>query len=79
MTTQKSRRSETKRDRFRRLAQARTNQVIKRLKILGNCADRSRYEYAKEDVERIFLAVDRRLNKTKARFDLPIDREEFKL
>ena len=75
----KSKRGETKRDRFRRLAQARTNQVIKRLKILGNCADRGRYEYNREDVERIFLAVDRRLNKTKARFDLPGDRDEFKL
>lgn len=70
---------ETKRDRFRRLAQRRTNQVIKRLKILGNCADKGRYEYGKEDMERIFTAIDRRLNKTKAKFDLPIDREEFKL
>jgi len=33
----------------------------------------------KEDVERVFAAVDRRLNKTKARFDLPTDKEEFKL
>ena len=79
MATQKPRKNEAKRDRFKRLAQARTNQVIKRLKILGNCADRSRYEYAREDVERIFTAVDRRLNKTKAKFDLPSDREEFKL
>ena len=70
---------ESKRDRFRRLAQTRTNQVIKRLRILGNCADKGRYEYAKEDMERIFAAIDRRLNKIKARFDFPTDREEFKL
>lgn len=79
MKTQKSIKNETKRDRFRRLAQSRTNQVIKRLKILGNCAERSRYEYTKEDTERIFAAIDRRLNKTKAKFDLPGDREVFKL
>lgn len=71
--------NEAKRDRFRRLAQHRTNLVIKRLKILGNCADKGRYEYTKEDMERIFGAIDRRLNKTKARFDLPTDKEEFKL
>jgi len=53
--------------------------VINRLRILGNCADKSRYEYAKEDMDRIFTAIDRRLNKIKARFDLPTDREEFKL
>ena len=71
--------NESKRDRFRRLAQRRTNLVINRLRILGNCAAKGRYEYAKEDMERIFLAIDRRLNKTKAKFDLPTDREEFKL
>ena len=79
MKKQRSQKNETKRDRFRRLAQRRTNQVIKRLRILGNCADKGRYEYAKEDMERIFVAIDRRLNKTKARFDLPTDKEEFKL
>ena len=71
--------NETKRDRFRRLAQRRTNLVISRLRILGNCADKGRYEYAKEDMERIFVAIDRRLNKIKAKFELPTDREEFKL
>lgn len=75
----KTPKNEDKRERFKRLAQARTNRVLKTLKILGNCADRGRYQYAKEDMERIFLAVDRRLNKTKARFDLPTDKEEFKL
>ncbi|MDO8655319.1 MAG: hypothetical protein Q7R48_02775 [bacterium] len=79
MKKPKSQKSESKRDRFRRLAQRRTNLVIKRLKILGNCADKGRYEYVKEDMERIFVAIDRRLNKTKARFDLPTDKEEFKL
>jgi len=75
----KTSKNENKRERFKRLAQARTNRVLKTLKILGNCADKSRYEYMKEDVERVFMAVDRRLNKTKARFDLPQDKEEFKL
>ncbi|MBI1984606.1 MAG: hypothetical protein HYS60_00645 [Candidatus Wildermuthbacteria bacterium] len=76
---QKAQKNESKRDRFRRLAQRRTNEVIRRLRILGNCAAKGRYEYAKEDMERIFTAIDRRLNKTKAKFDLPVDREEFKL
>jgi hypothetical protein len=75
----KTLKNENKRDRFRRLAQRRTNLVINRLRILGNCAAKARYEYAKEDMERIFSAIDRRLNKIKAKFDLPTDREEFKL
>jgi len=79
MKKPKSQKNENKRDRFRRLAQRRTNMVINRLRILGNCADKGRYEYSKEDMERIFVAIDRRLNKTKAKFDLPTDKEEFKL
>ena len=71
--------NESKRGRFKRLVPRRTSRALKSLKILGNCADRSRYEYTKKDVERIFTAVDRRLNKIKARFDLPTDKEEFKL
>ena len=75
----KARKNETKRVRFQRLGASRTNQVLKRLKILGNCASKSLYEYTKDDVERMFSAIDRRLNKTKVRFDLPTDKEEFKL
>lgn len=75
----RARKNESRRARFQRSAALRTNQVLKRLKILGNCSSKSLYEYTKEDVERIFVAIDRRLNKTKVRFDLPVDREEFKL
>ena len=77
--TKRARKNETKRARFQRLGTLRTNQVLKRLKILGNCSSKSLYEYTKEDVERMFSAIDRRLNKTKVRFDLPVDKEEFKL
>ena len=34
-----------KRTRFERLAVYRTNEVLKRLKVLGNCGNRSAYEY----------------------------------
>jgi len=36
----KTPKNENKRERFKRLAQARTNRALKSLKILGNCADR---------------------------------------
>lgn len=59
---------ETAEERFRRLAAARTNEVLKRLKVLGNCANRQLYSYTEKDIEKIFSAIERRLKETRARF-----------
>jgi len=48
---------ETSRERFRRLATLRTNLVLKRLKILGNCSNRHVYEYDEEDIDKIFAEI----------------------
>ena len=42
-----------KRERFKKLAVYRTNEVLKRLKVLGNCANRSAYEYTEEEVSKV--------------------------
>ena len=43
-----------KRERFKRLAVYRTNEILRRLKVLGNCANRSAYDYSEEDINKIF-------------------------
>lgn len=73
-----SKKYEHPRDRFKRLATLRTNTVLKRLKVLGNCSNRQIYEYDEHDVEKIFLEIDRKVRETKARFHFPKKRE-FKL
>ena len=65
-------------ERFRRRASARTNAVLKRLKILGNCSNRQWYEYSQDDVEKIFTAIEKRLEETRKLFYFP-DEEQFKL
>jgi hypothetical protein len=55
-------------ERFRRLATARTNEVLNRLKILGNCANRQLYAYAEKDVDRICSVIDRRVKEVRAKF-----------
>lgn len=60
--------SETKRDRFKRLASNRTNAVLEKLDVLGNCSNRSNYEYTDEEVKQIILAVERKLNEVKILF-----------
>jgi hypothetical protein len=60
--------TESKKQRFQRLAERRTNDVLERLRILGNCANRGQYEYAAEDVRRIFNAIEREIKVIKLKF-----------
>lgn len=67
-----------KRERFKKLAVYRTNEVLKRLKVLGNCANRSAYEYTEEEVGKIFSEIERKVREVKSKFNYPKNKE-FKL
>ncbi len=60
-----------RRGNFKRLAASRTNGVLRRLKILGNCANRSHYDYTEEEVSRIFSEIEKRIKETRAKFTFP--------
>ncbi len=68
-----------KRKRFKKLATDRTNNVLKRLKVLGNCANRSAYEYSEEDINKIFSEIEKKVRDTKSKFHFPNKNKEFKL
>lgn len=68
-----------KRERFERLAVYRTNEILKKLKVLGNCANRSAYEYNEVDVNKIFSEIDRQVKEVRAKFHYPKSRGNFKL
>jgi hypothetical protein len=57
-----------KRDRFIKIAEARTNKILDMLRLLGNCSEKSNYEYSEEDVRQIFSALERELKNTRNRF-----------
>lgn len=59
---------EDNRERFVRLASYRTNEVLKRLKVLGNCSNRNLYEYSEADIDKIFSEVERKVRETKLKF-----------
>lgn len=63
--------SDNKRERFKRLAVYRTNEVLKRLNVLGNCANRSAYEYSEEEVNKIFSEIDKTVKNVKSKFTFP--------
>lgn len=70
--------NDSKKERFKRLAEYRTNEVLKRLRVLGNCANRSAYEYTEAELNKIFSEIERKMKETKARFHFPKDKK-FKL
>ena len=57
-----------KREAFVRLAEARTNDILKRIRTLSNCANRNAYEYDETDVRRVFSAIEEELRLAKAKF-----------
>ncbi|TAN57234.1 hypothetical protein EPN15_04960 [Patescibacteria group bacterium] len=69
----------TRRENFKRLAVARTNEVLKRVRILGNCSNRSSYDYTEEEVNKIFSEIDKKIREAKAKFTFPNRNKEFKL
>lgn len=59
---------ETNRERFVRIAEARTQKIIDMIELLGNCSNKYNYEYTQKDVEKMFSAIENVLKANKSRF-----------
>lgn len=59
---------ETRSERFRRVATRRTNEILNRIRILGNCSNKSSYSYTEDDIKKIFSAIEGELRSVKAMF-----------
>lgn len=71
----------TKNERFKKLAQQRTRNVLKSLKILSNCSNKATYEYSEEELKKIFSAIEKEVKITKNKFydTLSESEDEFTL
>lgn len=67
-----------KEERFKRVAENRTNKIINQIRLLGNCSNRSNYQYTDEDIKKIFNAIEAELKITKTKFQAKTD-GKFKL
>ncbi len=63
------RKDETNRERFVRIAEARTQKIIDMLELLGNCSNPYNYEYSSKDVEKMFTAIETAVKASKAKFN----------
>lgn len=71
--------SQNKRERFKRLASSRTSEVLKKIKVLSNCANRSAYDYSEDEIAKIFSAIEKAVKDSKSKFYFPNNKINFKL
>lgn len=69
---------ETRKARFKRVASRRTERILEDFRILGNCSNKSIYEYGDEDLARIFGSLEDQLRAVKAKFRV-VKRKKFSL
>ena len=70
---------ESKKERFKRIAENRTNKIINMIDLLGNCANKNNYEYTDEDIKNIFNAIESSLKMSKMKFVEKREKGKFKL
>ena len=61
--------TESRNDRFRRLAASRGDRLIREISLLGNLANRKNYEYTEDEVEALFGPIEAELREIRALFD----------
>lgn len=65
---------ESKADRFKRLAEPRLGNAVKKIEIIGNLAG-SNYDYTPEQVERIFTTLKAALGEVEQKFQKRLSRQ----
>ena len=55
---------ESRSEKFKRVATKRTNELLEKIRILGNCSNKSTYEYTEEEVTKIFKSLEKQLEIT---------------
>ena len=73
-----ARNRQLKRVKFEELAEKRVNRAIDSIRLIGNLSNRNNYEFEKNDVSKIFGALEKELKDAKARFiQLDSKKEKF--
>lgn len=63
-----ARSNETKNEKFKRLAEQRTNKAIDTIRLIGNLSNSMNYDYSEEEVKKIFAALEKEVKSAKDKF-----------
>jgi len=80
MAKNRSTQGQIKEERFRKVAVRRVQEIIGKMRLLRNCANRNNYHYTEEQANKIISAIEAEWKKVKNEFDSSkYKKEEFKL
>ena len=68
----------SKRDRFKRVAEIRTNRILEYIRRLSNCSNKSSYDYDESNVKKIFSVIEIELKKAKKMFENSLENKNKK-
>lgn len=71
--------TETKEEKFIRLAEKRTNEAIKKIRLIGNLSNKNNYEYSEEQVTTIIKALETEIRKVKNAYQKESEEKIFEL
>ena len=69
----------SKRDKFKELAEKRVNNALKNIQLIGNLSNTNNYDYNEEEVAKIFKSLKEELQIAEARFRISNKKSKFKL
>lgn len=74
-------RSQEKREKFIRLAEARVSKAMQAIRVVGNLSNRTNYDFTDDDIKKISRALNAEIDAMQARFKNADSkaRPEFKL
>ena len=61
--------SESKHDKFVRIVEARTNKAAEMIRLIGNCASKSSYDYSEREVKMIFDYLEKEIKNARNKFN----------
>ena len=71
---------ETKREKFERLAEKRTNEAVKKISLIGNLSNKNNYDYSEEHVKQIIDVLEAEIKSVKDKFKVANEtQQKFKL
>ena len=71
--------NENSHERFKRLAQYRTQRILDAIRILSHCSNTYLYEYDDREITKIFEAIEEELRLAKSKFSSPKGKRMFNL
>lgn len=78
--TNKMEKKLSKEERFKRVASRRVQEILIKLRLLKNCANRNNYSYSEEQTNKIIYTIDTEWKKVKSEFNnTNSKKEEFSL